>query len=401
MKVLYIGVYRDGTGWSQAALDYILALDAAGVNVVPRAMKLNNANPDIPDRVKELEGNDPSNPDVVIQHVLPHDMDYCGKIPLNVGLYVGETTSVKQTSWGERLSRMDIIVTPNELLQRNVPDIMNVYDKPCHMIPHACDVTKYTKTYPVHFKKIHDLFKNKFVFYFIGEVTRRKNLPALLKAFHTEFGPNDDVELLIKGNLSGTTPEQCRQYISKMCEEIKLGLKKYSDISFYKPEYIITDRLTDSQLMSLHMLCDCFVMPSYGEGWCIPAFDAMGFGKPVVYTEETGMATYLGPCGPTSVNRPPGYVHSHKYPVNFGGYGVKSRTQPIFGMQQFTFSDLYTADDNWEEIDILDLRKQMRKAYEDKEDYQQRSEWGMQNVYKFSYEIVGEHFKQVLEDALK
>jgi len=40
MKVLYIGHYKDGTGWGNAAINNILALDAVGVKVVPRAIRL-------------------------------------------------------------------------------------------------------------------------------------------------------------------------------------------------------------------------------------------------------------------------------------------------------------------------------------------------------------------------
>ncbi len=41
MKVLYIGCYRDHTGWGQAAIDYILAMDSVGIDVVCRPLKLN------------------------------------------------------------------------------------------------------------------------------------------------------------------------------------------------------------------------------------------------------------------------------------------------------------------------------------------------------------------------
>ena len=34
MKVLYIGNYNDGTGWGNACLNNILALDRAGIDVV-------------------------------------------------------------------------------------------------------------------------------------------------------------------------------------------------------------------------------------------------------------------------------------------------------------------------------------------------------------------------------
>ena len=44
MKVLYIGHYKDGdTGWANASKDTVLAMDAAGIDIVPRALKLNEA----------------------------------------------------------------------------------------------------------------------------------------------------------------------------------------------------------------------------------------------------------------------------------------------------------------------------------------------------------------------
>ena len=60
MKVLYIGCYRDGTGWGNAAIDYILSLDAVGVDVVPRAIKLNNKQVELPSRIVELENKSSS-----------------------------------------------------------------------------------------------------------------------------------------------------------------------------------------------------------------------------------------------------------------------------------------------------------------------------------------------------
>ena len=47
MKVLYIGHYKDGTGWGDAATNNILALHKAGVDVVPRAISYNNSDSDV------------------------------------------------------------------------------------------------------------------------------------------------------------------------------------------------------------------------------------------------------------------------------------------------------------------------------------------------------------------
>ena len=84
MRVLYIGCYRDGTGWGQAAIDYILAMDSVGIDVVPRAVKLNSNIAELPDRILELENKSSRGCNVCIQHVLPHMMDYNGKFEKNI-----------------------------------------------------------------------------------------------------------------------------------------------------------------------------------------------------------------------------------------------------------------------------------------------------------------------------
>ena len=54
MKILYIGHYKEFGGWSQAAKDYILALDAFGVDVVCRNVTLTQDR-EVSGRLKELE----------------------------------------------------------------------------------------------------------------------------------------------------------------------------------------------------------------------------------------------------------------------------------------------------------------------------------------------------------
>ena len=53
MKVLYIGNYKDGTGWANACIGNILSMDAAGIDVVPRAITFEEKEQDYPQRIKE------------------------------------------------------------------------------------------------------------------------------------------------------------------------------------------------------------------------------------------------------------------------------------------------------------------------------------------------------------
>ena len=70
MKVLYIGNYRDGTGWGNACLNNILAMDSVGIDVVPRAISFEESTQDYPDRIKELELQSNEGCDICIQHTL-------------------------------------------------------------------------------------------------------------------------------------------------------------------------------------------------------------------------------------------------------------------------------------------------------------------------------------------
>ena len=104
MKVLYIGCYRDGTGWAQAATDYILSMDSAGIDVVPRPLKLNANDPPLPNRILELEKKDSLGSDICIQHVLPHMMDYNTRFKKNIGLYASETSNFSGSNWARKIN---------------------------------------------------------------------------------------------------------------------------------------------------------------------------------------------------------------------------------------------------------------------------------------------------------
>ena len=55
MKVLYISNYKDGTGWGNAAADYILAMDSVGIDVVCKSITFNGEKGEVDPRILELE----------------------------------------------------------------------------------------------------------------------------------------------------------------------------------------------------------------------------------------------------------------------------------------------------------------------------------------------------------
>ena len=374
MKVLYIGCYRDGTGWARAAIDYILSMDAAGIDVVPRPVKLNDRQPELPKRILELEKKSDKGCDVCVQHVLPHMLDYNGRFKKNIVLYATETDSFKRSIWTERINQMDEAwVINQEMKTVSKNSGVNI---PIKVVPHACDVSKFQRSYE---KLSIPNSQGKFVFYTIGDFTRRKNLSSFIRAFHTEFDSEEPVSMLIKTHQYGVSPEGCMDQVREMCLNVKTGLKIYPTLDDYKEDLIITDFLYDEEIARLHQSCNCFIMPSYGEAWCIPAFDAMGFGNTPICTRVGGMADFL---------------------KDGGGVLVDGRYEPVFGMVD-TFKDMCTAKENWKSIDPISLQKAMRDVFNlwktgDKK-YGDMQKQGRLSAENYSYKNIGNVMRSFLE----
>ena len=372
MKVLYIGHYREGTGWGRAAIDYILSMDAAGIEVVPRAVKLNDRQPELPRRLLELENQESSGCDVCIQHVLPHLMDFHPKFKKNIALYATETSNFKYSTWPRKINLMDEAwVINSQMVEASVNSGVTV---PIKVIPHATDFEKFTQR---HKKLDLPIPDDNFIFYTVGEFNKRKNLRAFVTAFHLEFERNEPVSILIKTNKAGLNADQCAEQVQGLCNEIKLGLKLYPSSNDYKEDFIITDYLSEKDIERVHQSCDCFVMPSHGEAWCIPAFDAMGFGNTPICTNTGGMADFLR----KSTN------------IGAGGVLVDARLEPVTGALD-TLSDIFTGKEEWASIDIQKLRKAMREMYEsDRTDMQTH---GLERAMKYSHREIGNVIKEAL-----
>ena len=372
MKVLYIGHYKEKSGWGQVARDYILAMDSVGIEVVPRALKLGNPSATLPARLLELEKKSAIGSTISFQHVLPHYMKYDSSFQKNIGLFELETSGIKYTSWPAHLNLMDEVWVPCTSMEKDSG--INGITKPIKVVPHTFDTTEYEKVYP----KLNLPVVNKFTFYFIGEFNRRKHLSALIKAFHTEFTVEEPVELVLKVNKCGVSSENLATDIKNFCNSIKDGLKLYKDPSRYKPEIIITVDISREDILRLHTTCDCFVTTSYGDSWNLPCFESMAMGKLVITSATGGMLDY---------------IDSER-----NGFLVGGSMEPVFG-QIDTFEEFGTAREMWFDISTHRLMKTMRRVYElSPERKSQISTEARLSANKYDYGNIGHLIKGFLND---
>ena len=375
MKVLYISNYKDGTGWGNAATDYILAMDSVGRDVVCRSISFNGEKGEVHPRILELERKSSRHSNVCIQHLLPHMLDYNGRFEKNIALYESETSNFKSSRWTEYINTMDEAWVVNK--QMSEASLSSGVESPIRIIPHTFDTSKYDKEYKPLDIPYMDI-ENKFVFYFIGEAIRRKNIFALIKAFHLEFDVDEPVDLIIKASKGGMSDDDCGKYIKELCDTAKENLKLYPSNDLYKSEFITTGFLDNEKMMRFHKTMDCFVMPSYGEAWCLPAFDAMAMGSTPICTNVGGMSDFLSDGGGTLID------------------GV---LEPAFGMTE-TFQDLYTGREDCVSINVRKLQKAMRRMYylasNSDSKYTNLQKQGREIADKYSYENIGNRIKEAL-----
>lgn len=365
MRVLFIGNYADESGWAQFAERQILALDAAGVDVTARRIKLNGAQGQVPERLLELEDKKGGDFDVVIQNVLPHFSEYTGKVAKNIVYYMCETSNFISSTWTSHINLMDEGWVPST--HNKIASLTSGVERPIKVIPTAVDLKQFDSP-PTPFP-LRDVFKDDFIFYTIGEFTTRKNMGALLKAFHLEFDKSEPVQLLIKTS-------QGKENIQNFINNIKIGLKLSPSLNDFKQEIVVTDHLSREDIKRIHTTGDCFVSTSRGEAVCLPALDAMGFGKPVVVPRHTGFLEYLND------NR---------------AFLIDTYEDSVFGAHD-TFGDLLTGREEWFETSVPSLRKGMRAAYEGKAFCESKVANAKRHLLNLSYEKVGQVMKEALLD---
>jgi glycosyltransferase involved in cell wall biosynthesis len=365
MKTLFIGHYKEGSGWSNAAINTILSMNSIDMDLVCRNIKLTNTNiSNLDHRIMMLENKSLKNIDVCIQNVLPHHIVGTQKFKKNIAYFVGESNTLKYNKWLYHLKLVDEVWVPNQALKESLENdgLANVVK-----IPYAFNIEQYKTKAPGRIR--FDNFDH-FKFYYIGELNDRKNIESIIRCFYSEFQRYEPVSLILKIKKFGINSNDLRNHVQNICNTIKKELRIYQNIEDYNREIIITEDFSEDQIKALHLSCDCFVSPTHGEGWSIPAFEAMCYGKTPICSNEGGPKEYIDPN-----NKNTGWL------VN-GVNDVCNHSDPAF-------PDIFTGREEWFHPSESEIKKAMRFYYENRVS----SKDGILSGERFSYENVGQIIK--------
>ncbi|MBV9852071.1 MAG: glycosyltransferase [Armatimonadetes bacterium] len=115
--------------------------------------------------------------------------------------------------------------------------------------------------------------RGRFVFLYVGGTIHRKGADVLLEAYRRAFGPADAVALVVKD--TGTRTVYRDQNEAARIREM------IADPAMPRVVYL-DEELPAHRLAGVYAAADCLVAPYRGEGFCLPALEAMACGTPVI-----------------------------------------------------------------------------------------------------------------------
>lgn len=329
-KTLFVGPLGDFSGYASASRDYVRALNDAGLYLVTRDLRYDGGKYKKNYWEKILAARDTQGINIVLQQTTPNEME--PKLGcFNVGIFCWETDRVPD-EWVSQLNHMDLILVPckENLFAAKKSGVHT----PIELMPYSCDTSKYKKKSTPYLTPGSD---GAFKFLAICQYSKKKGIDPLLKAYFSEFTPEDNTLLIFKTYFGPNDGPAERDKMRSIIHVVKkaLRLKSYPKIQ------LVHEVLSFDDIERLYATADCYCLPSRGEGWGVPHFDALGYGLPAIATKGTGPEVF--------VNKDCGWL-------------VKSHSSPCVDMPH-PHDFMYTAKDNWREPQVDDLRACMREAH--------------------------------------
>lgn len=276
-NIICEGLMFQNSGFAKAMRNVAFGLDKIGCRV--KAISHDDVNSDIlvtekGRRVNELRSNSIENPCIWITMthpagVQPHNSSY------SIGYVMFETLEFPD-NFAQNLKMQNEIWTPSNICKDSMKrsGLDNVYVIPLGVDTELFDPDKVG--HPTHIRGNLSDMNGKYTFLSVMSYSERKSPTLLVRSFAEEFRGQDDVGLYLKGAWYDAQKAQ-----NEINEEIK-------DIS--NPPLISLDFniYSDDILATLYKACDCFVLPTKGEGWGLPIIEAMSMSKPVITTRWGG-----------------------------------------------------------------------------------------------------------------
>lgn len=388
MKLLFCGPLEDFSGYAQFARNFAKTLHHGGVDLVCRSLKYDRRdNPDsfkLPDWLDECLKKPLEGIDVVLQNTTLNVEAQPVPGVMN-GIYFFWETDRVPPQWAENANRFDFIIVPCEANAMALG--VSGCTKPILVMPPPWDMSPYREEYPSFEIKNAG---GRTVFYNICQLSSKKGIDALIRAYYAAFLDRpDEVLLVLKTYIDMANRQNDLRTIRGFIDEVRKGCRL--PVAKYPPIYPMVEIIDDKDIHALHSTADCYVCSSRGEGFCIPAFEAMAHGTTVISNTWGGLSQFVNQNTALVYNG----VMSHVFNMPHG--------DPM----------LYTGVERWFEPSTAEMCDLMRAFHllrkgdkEGKLDPKNEGEWqkvvqrqftGKAYVQKFDYKVMAPRLVGQLE----
>lgn len=356
-------VWCGNSGYAQANRNIIKSLHISGVDVVTELQSYANHPTDYGEQFKLAKSlqNKHQNYKIKVLHITPNVYSKHKELyKYHIGHLFWETTKMSP-KWAWYLNEVREIWTGCELNAKTFRDMG--FDGKIFTFPQPIDVDRVEEPLPVENAK-------GFVFGSIFQWIERKNPKALLTAYWQEF-MNDDVTLVIKTYGLGYEDHELNQIYDQIAK-----WKQELNLPNYPRTLLIDYLLSDKEIHQFYESVDCIVTPHRFEGWGVVQCETLVHAKPLISTPIGGV---------------------HEWISQDSYFPIKYKMSDVFGMD---WAEQYTCEGNqWADVDIDDLRKQMRFVFENRDQAKKVAKKGQREVReKLNFKVVGEMMKKRINE---
>jgi len=299
MSVIWDGYLNDCTGWASEAISYVTQLEKKirFLGIVGD----DHFCPGYPLHVQESLYRlrtiyvAPGSVQIWVSHKPPPSyprfpykgiLYYEERPPLVVGRSMVESVVLPE-EWKEHFARVDEVWVPSRFLL----DVFREGGVPAETLfhlPESLDIHLYDPdaTTPLPLP-----LACNFSFLSVFKWEERKGWDILLEAFAEEFRADEGVCLFIQTQMfqqrgGATVQEKIEGFLAE---------KFPGRVQEIPPIVAMTERLTKMDMPRLYKAADGFVLATRGEGWGLPAMEAMAMRLPTIATNFSGLLDFMAP----------------------------------------------------------------------------------------------------------
>jgi len=292
MKLLFVGPLLDFSGFATASRRFLQALNESDLDLTARPLRYDKLDDGQeftpPEWLASLLKNDLQGVDMALQMTTSNTEAVPVPGILN-GLYTFFETDRLQPLWAQKANEFDFIIVPSRSNGETL--LRSGVNKPILCAGPPCDIDDFQRErQPFVIEQAGD----RTIFYNICQLSAKKGIDVLLRAYYAAFvGAPDEVLLVLKTYVNMENRQQDEEIVKQYIQNIKQRCR--IPVPQHPPVLPLVYTMTDDEIHGLHVAGHAYVCSSRAEGWGLPVFDALAHGKTVITHNAGGLADFVTP----------------------------------------------------------------------------------------------------------